>query len=140
MAEQSNEFTEEIGKIIKELTEKTTDSVKTIKTATEIIQDQSESVYVTNAKFEGIADAIDEMNELLMALNSSSHEMEVKKNEIVDIMQDLSAIAQESAAGTEEASASVEEQTASMEGIAKASEALARLADELQMSIIKFKY
>ena len=44
------------------------------------------------------------------------------------------------ATGTQQASASVEEQTTSMEEISNASHALAKLAEEMQMSIAKFKY
>ena len=51
--------------------------------------------------------------------------------ELIDIIQNLSALSQENAAGTEEASASVEEQTSSMEQIAEASEELAKLAEAL---------
>lgn len=140
LAEQSGEFTEEIGKTIKQLAEKTEYSVDIIEEMNQISKAQSESVYMTNGKFEGIASAIENMNEIIENINKSSHEMQLKKDEIVDIMQDLSAIAQESAAGTEEASASVEEQTAAMEEIANASEALAQLATTMQKNIARFTY
>lgn len=140
LAEQSGEFTEEIGKTIKQLAEKTEYSVDIIEEMNQISKAQSESVYMTNGKFEGIASAIENMNEIIENINKSSHEMQLKKDEIVDIMQDLSAIAQESAAGSEEASASVEEQTAAMEEIANASEALAQLATTMQKNIARFTY
>lgn len=140
LAEQSGEFTEEIGKTIKQLAEKTEYSVDIIEEMNQISKAQSESVYMTNGKFEGIASAIENMNEIIENINKSSHEMQLKKDKIVDIMQDLSAIAQESAAGSEEASASVEEQTAAMEEIANASEALAQLATTMQKNIARFTY
>lgn len=140
LAEQANKFTEEIAGIIKDLTDKTAYSVDTMKTVKQVVKFQSESVYITDDKFKGIASAIEDMHGIISNINKSSYEMQVKKDEIIGVIQDLSAISEENAAGTEEASASVEEQTSSIEGIASASEALAHLADEMQLNIAKFKY
>ena len=140
LAEESNKFTEEIAEVIKELINKTEHSVSTMEKVNEITKSQAESVKMTTDKFEGIAVSIDKERELIRAVYEIGNEMEVKKNEIISVIQNLSAISEENAAGTEEASASVEEQTASMEEIANASEALAQLATELQESIAQFKY
>lgn len=140
LAEQSNEFTEEIANIIGELTDKTEKAVDNVKQIDKIAASQTESVEKTSERFEGINHAIEKMKEVIKNINNSGEEMEVKKNEIIDIIENLSAISEENAAGTEEASASVEEQTASMEEIANASEALAKLAEEMQESISKFKF
>ncbi len=140
LAEESNKFTEEIAKVIQELSEKTGIAVNTIRDVGVIVQSQAESVKNTNVKFEGIANAIEDMKGLIAAINESEYLMETKKDEVIQVIQNLSAISEENAAGTEEASASVEEQTASIEEIANASEALAQLADEMLESIIRFKY
>jgi len=140
LAEQSNSFTKEIGGIIKELTDKTGHAVLTMKEMGRLVESQAESVELTNEKFKGIDSAIEKVKETIVAVNQSGQEMEVKKNGIIEIMENLSAIAQQNAAGTEEASASVEEQTASMMEIASASESLARLSEEMQESTAKFKY
>ncbi|KAB3539045.1 methyl-accepting chemotaxis protein [Alkaliphilus pronyensis] len=139
LAEQSNDFTEEISKIIKELSIKTLEAVSTMKDVGDIVTSQSESVESTNKKFEGISKAIEDIKIIIEELNLSGKEMDSKKNDIITIIQNLSAISEENAAGTQEASASVEEQTASMEEIANASEALAKLAQEMQANISKFK-
>ena len=68
-----------------------------------------------------------------------SHEVEGKKEEILDKIQNLSAIAEENAASTQEVSASAEEQLASMEEISSSSESLANLAEKLQDEVNKFK-
>jgi methyl-accepting chemotaxis protein len=65
--------------------------------------------------------------------------MEHKKTEILEIMQNLSAIAQQNAAGTQEAAATTQEETASMDEIANASEGLLEISKILQESIAKFK-
>lgn len=140
LAEQSNGFTEEIALVIEELTKKTGNAVHTMEEVGKIVVSQAESVEKTHTKFEGISEAIEKMKISIKALNQSSSEMGNKKDEIVSVIQNLSAISQENAAGTEEASASIEEQTASMEQIANASDILARLAEEMQTSIAQFKY
>ncbi|MGF7185395.1 methyl-accepting chemotaxis protein [Desulfitispora alkaliphila] len=139
LAEESNKFTEEIEAIVGDLTGKTEKAVSTMKEVGVIVASQTESVEKTNAKFEGIANAIEKSKEVILELNRSGQEMEQKKEEIIEIMQNLSAIAEENAAGTEEASASVEEQTASMDELASASEDLAKIAEEMQDKISKFK-
>lgn len=140
LAEQSDGFTEEIVEIIKELTAKTGASVNTMQEVGTIIQSQNESVEMTNIKFEGIANSIERAEELINHLNESGLQMETQKDEIISIIQNLSAISEENAAGTEEASASVEEQTAAMEEIAGASESLAHLAADMQANVTKFRY
>lgn len=140
LAEQADGFTEEIVRIIQELSNKTGASVNTMKEVRSVVKSQTESVKKTNQRFEGIAQAIENIEELLDHLNQSGHQMAVKKDEIIGVIQNLSAIAEENAAGTEEASASMEEQTAAIEEIANASEALARLANEMQQNVSRFKY
>lgn len=140
LAEESNKFTEEITEIIQDLIEKTENAVSTMNKVRSTVDSQAESVENTNARFEGIANSIEKMGDLMVHINKSGREMEVKKDEIISVIQSLSAISEENAAGTEEASASVEEQTASMEEIANASEALAQLANEMQGEIARFKY
>lgn len=48
LAEQSNQFTGEISKIIKDLTDKTSSGVKTMEELEQIVSSQSESVEMTN--------------------------------------------------------------------------------------------
>lgn len=140
LAEESNKFTEEIALIIKELTGKTENAVVRMKDVSNLMVLQTEGVELTKQKFQGIALAVEKTKNIVKELDLSSQAMEEKKDEIVDIIQNLSAIAEENAAGTEEASASVEEQTASMVEIANSSEKLAHLAVELMGNIERFKY
>ncbi|MCT4545281.1 MAG: methyl-accepting chemotaxis protein [Vallitalea sp.] len=140
LAEQSDEFTEEISNIINDLKDKTENAVTTMKHMAIIVNEQAESVKKTESKFEGIAEAIEKNKNSIDELDKSSKSMEDKKDNIISIIENLSAISEENAAGTEEASASVEEQTTSMEQIANASEKLSKLAEDMNQSVAKFKY
>ena len=129
----------DLSQIIEDLKARTENAVNTMEEIKVIVASQSESVKLTNIKFEGINEAIERIRGLIHKISRSGEEMEKEKDLIIDIMQNLSAISQENAASTEEASASVEEQTAAMEEIANASEALASLADDMQVLVSKFK-
>ncbi|MBM7613553.1 methyl-accepting chemotaxis protein [Alkaliphilus hydrothermalis] len=139
LAEQSNKFTEEISSIINELADKTSGAVKTMEEVASIVSSQYESVDKTNSKFDGIAQAIDEIKIDINNVNLSSEDMTYKKEDIIKVIENLSAISEENAAGTEEASASVEEQTATMEEIARSSEELAQIAVQLKNQVEQFK-
>lgn len=140
LAEQSNAFTKEISAIIGQLTEMITQAVNTVQTVKDSVEEQNNGVNETKSKFEGISTAIEKMREVIINLDDSSKGISIKKDEIIGIIDNLSAISEENAASTEQASASVEQQTASLAEIADACDALAHLAEDMQSSIAKFSY
>ena len=140
LAEQSNTFTKEISTIINHLTEMITQAVNTVQTVKSSVEEQNQGVNETKSKFEGISDAIEKMRKVIINLDTSSQGLSTKKDEIIGIIDNLSAISEENAASTEEASASVEQQTASLAEIADACDALAHLAEDMQASVAKFSY
>ncbi|MCB2317802.1 methyl-accepting chemotaxis protein [Clostridium tagluense] len=140
LAEQSNDFTSEIAKVIQELSEKTEKAVKTMEEVGEIAAAQTTSVYNTNEKFEAISNTIKKMKLIIETLNESGQEMNSRKEDIIGMISNLSSISEGNAASTQETSASVEEQTASMDEMAKASEVLAELAENMEKNIAQFKY
>lgn len=139
LAEQSNQFTEEISTIITDLTNKTSIAVDTMEEADVITKAQGKSVSMTNNKFEGIAESIEEMKEVINTVNKSSDEMTMQKEKIITMIEHLSAISQENAAGSQQTSASIEEQTAAMTEISNSSEELAHIAEELNNQVEQFK-
>ncbi|MBU3143307.1 methyl-accepting chemotaxis protein [Clostridium sp. CF012] len=140
LAEQSNDFTSEIAKVIQELSEKTEKAVKTMEEVGGIAATQTQGVYNTNEKFEGISNTIKKMKLIIETLNESGQEMNSRKEDIIGMIANLSSISEGNAASTQETSASVEEQTASMDEMAKASEVLAELAENMEKNIAQFKY
>src|SRR5690606_7084602 len=102
LAEQSTQFTEEISSIIKDLTNKTTVTVNTMNELKNITDLQTSSVRLTRNKFEGIAEAIEKMQEIINIINNSNEQMVKEKDKILQIMQELSAISEENAASSEE--------------------------------------
>lgn len=139
LAEQSTVSTKTIDDALSKLQSNSRGSVEAIKKVLTIIENQVESVKTSEKKYKEIAIAIKNSEKAVIELNNSTTELEVRKNNIINIMQNLSAIAEENAASTEEVSASTEEQTAAMEEISNSCSNLSKLADELQHSIDKFK-
>ncbi len=139
LAGQSAQSTQYIDGIVKELQDNVTRAVQSMERVNEISKEQSDSVINTKQKYESIRGAMEETMEAIGQLNTSGDEMMKAKNEILDLMQTLSAIAEENAASTEEASSAMVEQSSSMEDIAKSSERLASLATNLQQIILSFK-
>ncbi|WP_312649247.1 methyl-accepting chemotaxis protein [Proteiniclasticum sp.] len=138
LAEQSNMFTKEIKEIITELKLRSQSAVDTTLQVKEIVKEQGDSVAKTDEKFKAIAVAIEKTKTITENLIRSSEALTANKDQIHEIMENLSAIAEENAAGTEEASASIEEQTASVEEIANSSENLAKVSMELMGLVEKF--
>lgn len=140
LAEESNKFTKQISSVIGELTEKTSNAVQTMIELEKVVASQTGSVELTSKKFDGIAEAIEEMNQVIYNVNTASAKMMSKKDEIIMIMENLSAVSEENAAATQETSASVEEQTAAMIEISNNVEDLARIAEDLNQEVEKFKF
>ena len=138
LAEQSAISTRDIDEMVKELQMNSQQAVNTIEKMSIIIREQTESVTNNKNNFLEIKEAIIETEEAVRQLNVSGLEMDEMKIDILDTLQNLSAIAEENSAATQQVTASMEEQTASVEEIANSSEGLATLAQNLQIVIKKF--
>jgi len=139
LAEQSTASTKEIDSIVRELQSNAQNAVKTMNRVSEIENVQAESVVKTRDKYMMIADAMSEAIKVVEQLNVSGHGIEQMKNDIIDTLQNLSAIAEENSAATEQMAASMQEQSASIEEIAHFSEGLSELAQGLQEIVRRFK-
>jgi len=140
LAEESNNFTQDIQAIIAKLTRRTEDAVLTMDKMKQLMIEQNNSVKTTVVKFDGISNSVEKSIVTLNILNESSQLMDQKKVEVIDIMQNLSAIAEENAASTEEVAASVQEQTASIAEFGSSVDKMSELADTMKENVKKFKY
>lgn len=139
LAEQSSGSTMSIDKIVNDLQTNAKDAVATIERVSDIANEQTNSVINSKDKYILIDEAMQEVKMVVEQLNTSGVEMEKMKDEILDTLQNLSAVAEENSAATEQVTASMEEQAASMEEIADASQGLSDLAQNLQSIIKRFK-
>lgn len=139
LAEESTRSTQSIDEIVIELQSNSQDAVKTMERVSTIADEQTGSVMNNKGKYILIADAMKEAEAAVSILNDSSENMGKSRDEILDSLQNLSAIAEENSASTQQVTASMEEQTAAIGEIARASESLATLAQDLHAIIERFK-
>lgn len=132
LAEQSSESTRRINKVIEALQMNMELAFNRMNETTDTIQAQTKSITSTQDIFKSLADSIEKTKNGIGAVITSGETMDKAKNNIISVLQSLSASAQESAASTEEMAASTEQQSASMEEISRISQRLLRLSQELE--------
>jgi methyl-accepting chemotaxis protein len=139
LAEQSAESTKSIQAILDVLQKQISYANEQSNVVKKAVDIQAESVKETEKRYNVIVDTLLEMNLEINSLEIVSEEMEKSRNQVLDIITSLSAIAQENAASTEETSATTEEVLASMITINGAVEEIDQLALQLNDVIRRFK-
>ena len=138
LAEQSTMNTKAIDTVVSELQKNATDAVRRVERLVTISNEQQESIFNSKAQYLTISEAMAAAINAVEKLNVSGEEMGHLKDQIIESLQTLSAIAEQNSASTQEVSAAMEEQSASMEEIASSSEDLANLAGNLRSIINRF--
>ncbi len=139
LAEDSTRFTGEIRVVIEDLKEKSERAVSRMGKATEIAVEQDLQSKVSRSKFNEIEEAVIRSQEIVNRIGANSKQIEHKNNEIIEVIENLSAVAEENAATTEQANANVETQTNAINDISNASSNLADIATKLQSEVAEFK-
>ena len=135
LAEQSNESAKHMEEIIQELIVDSERAVETMFDVKEIIRAQSEHVEQTDVAFNNITDGVNNSIEAINHISEKSKKLDEARIGVVDVVQNLTAIAEENAAGSQETSASVTEVTAIVDDISDKSESLKKIASELDESM-----
>ncbi|EOC99269.1 methyl-accepting chemotaxis protein [Caldisalinibacter kiritimatiensis] len=139
LAEQASNATNEIKELISGIQAQSSNAVKSMEKAKIVVQDQDKAVNETKDIFTQISDSVKILIEKMIEVKNYSDDMTEKKNEIVGIIENLSAASEQTSAATQQVSASTEEQLATMEEAKSYSEELNTLAKELEDAINKFK-
>lgn len=139
LAEQSAHATKDIRSLITNIQAQSKAASNSVSLATQIISDQDNAVEETKSIFETIASSIDGLFTKTSQIQNYTENMTVSKNEMVNMIGNVSAASEETSAATQEVSASTEEQLASIEEVTSHTEELNTLARELQDSIKVFK-
>jgi methyl-accepting chemotaxis protein len=139
LAEQSANTTAKIDSLLANLitnTKKALDSGDVVK---EITKEQSESVVKTKNKYDEIKEAIEVSIKEIDYIVRLGNEMEDNRNQVMSVIENLSAIAEENAASTEETASASQEMLATMEEVTSASNMLSDLSQELKELINSYK-
>lgn len=138
LAEQSNESARQIEEIINILIAESQKSVETMEEVKVVIEKQNENVANTEDAFQNVKNGIDNSIEGIRTIAGKTEKLDEARVRVVDVVQNLTAIAQENAASTEETSASAAEVGAIMTNIAENASQLNQIANELEESVKQF--
>lgn len=139
LAEQSNESAKEIENIIIKLQSDSKSAVKIMEDVKEIIREQSEFVAKTDTAFSDIEDGVKQSAEGMDMIHNRTQRLNDARVNVVDLVQNLTAIAEENAASSQETSASVEEVTNIIANMAEQAEKLEEIAQGLEEKVSVFK-
>jgi len=127
-----------IPAIINTLIEESEKSVDTMKNVKEVIDKQDVNVTNTQDAFNKVKDGIDRSVEGIREIAKRTAGLDEARIKVVDIVQNLTAIAEENAASTEETSASAEEVNAVISNIAANANNLHEIAVSLEDCVKMF--
>lgn len=134
----TNESARQIEEIINVLIAESQKSVATMEEVREVIEKQDENVTNTQNAFENVKDGISSSIDGIRVIAGKTEKLDEARVKVVDVVQNLTAIAQENAASTEETSASAAEVGAIMGNIAENANQLNQIAQELEESVEQF--
>lgn len=139
LADESKESTDEIKKIITEITEKSK-LVESTMQENEVLQtEQQEAINRTEEIFGEIMKQIEMLGSGMERINALNDTMSANKDLVVDKMGTIASVSEQSAAATEEVNASTEQVNVTMEEISEHTETLQAIAKDLMETINHFK-
>ena len=139
LAEQSNDSARQIDDIIYTLLEDSEKAVKTMEEVKTIMEQQSENVSKAGNVFSQVEAGITDSIAGIGQIADRTHKLNATRSSVVDVVQNLTAIAQENAASTEETSAAVIEVANVMQDISNHAEELQEIASTLEKNVNVFK-
>lgn len=139
LAEQSTESARRIEEIINMLMIDSEKAVKTMGQVKEIIGQQTEHIIRTDKAFVQIQQGVSASLNGMQDISNKTHELDKARINVVDVVNNLTAIAEENAAATEETSASVVEVASIVTDIAEKAQGLNAIAAELEEKIGVFQ-
>ena len=105
----------------------------------EVIGKQDEYVSNTESSFRDVNDGIAKSIDGIRTIAAKTKDLDGARVKVVDVVQNLTAIAEENAASTQETSASVQEIGSSINEISESAVALQNLSTDMSNYIKKFK-
>ena len=139
LAEQSNQSANQIEQIIASLLGDTATAVRTMNEVQEIMDEQNNKVISASTIVGKVKHEIDDTLAGIRNIADATQEMQNARNTVVDVVQNLTAIAEENAASTQETSASVTEIASIIEDIANNASSLKDIAAHLDADMRQFK-
>lgn len=139
LAEQSTESARKIEEIINMLLIDSEKAVRTMGQVKEIIGQQTQHIIRTDKAFVQIQEGVSASINGMQVISDKTQKLDKARVNVVDVVNNLTAIAEENAAATEETSASVVEVASIVTDIAEKAQGLNSIAEELEEKINIFQ-
>ncbi|SHN54501.1 methyl-accepting chemotaxis protein [Butyrivibrio hungatei DSM 14810] len=139
LAVQSSNSAEEIKKIVERLVTDSAASVEVLERLNSSFEMQSEHLDDTKSNMQSMAENVNNVTNSTGNISQHVEKLNTAKDELVEIIADLSAISEENAASTEETNASMQELNATFSLITESAAKLQDLAGEMTDVISYFK-
>ncbi len=139
LAEQSTESAGKIEEIINMLLADSEKAVSTMTQVKAIIDKQTEHIHRTDLAFEEINNGVSASITGMQEISDKTMQMDTARVTVVDVVNNLTAIAEENAAATEQTSASVVEVASIVTEIVEKAQGLHTIAEELEEQISIFQ-
>ena len=139
LAEQSNESASQIDDITSALIKDSTRAVETMQQVRNIMDEQSDKMTQTDQMFHQVNNGVANALESVVHITGKTENLDDSREKVVDVVQNLSAIAEENAASSEETSASVAEVTNIVQDISENAAQLKEIAYGLDQSVKKIR-
>lgn len=138
LAEQSAHSTQEITKLLDDVTVNINHAVDTMNELQETIHDQTQSFERVNRQFHLIAGSINTIESKADQLTRSVQEIEHNQDLLTENMSSVASVSEETAASAEEVAATTEESMRSFAQLEEAAERLRGAAGNLEQQLEKF--
>lgn len=135
LAEQSNEASGNIEKIVSNLTINSEKVVHTMIQTQEIIEKQNQHIEDTANAVNGVIQELEASIDRIRSIEHKTSELEKARNEIIDIIASLSIIAQQNAEGTSQTNTAITDMADRFKNIEDSTENLRNTADMLADNI-----
>lgn len=139
LAVESAGAAQQIGALIKNIQEKTDESVQAMKTGTQEVSEGVAIVRETGLALNNITNSIHETLEKINGINHDVESLSASTNTIVTAVDEVAQVAENNASITEEVAASAQEQTSSVQVIADSINQIVLLTSELESLAGQFK-
>ncbi|MGY4691281.1 methyl-accepting chemotaxis protein [Salibacterium sp. K-3] len=138
LSEQTTDMTSQIQERITSVKQQSQEAVVSMKDVQDSNSNQKEAVLETKEIFERLTGVAREMAEAMNAISGDAANMNEKKENITERLDNINASIQQTASASEEISASTDEQVQALQGVAETAEQLQEMSEEADKKVRAF--
>ncbi len=139
LAEQSVKATDEVKQTIMDIQQGSLLAVDSMNRTKDNFYQQSNAVQETEGSFREISELVNKMKESIFYIHREVDQVSSSKEDVLNSIHNMAAMAQQSAASCEQVSASTDEQVLALQSVSKSAEQLTELSNDLQIAVNKFE-